>query len=261
MSKTKIYVAVPTTGTVSDMHPHCFRQWEREYGDRIEFVYPKSIVQRKFHDFARNAMVEDFLATDCDILWFVDSDVVPPPNVLDLVTKHGDFWELAGAPYPVFMQPAGYDGPQAVLCVYKSDATGMHAARVPSEGTAFVDGLATGCLFIRREVFLAMSKPYFEFKFEHETRHVTEGEDLGFCRKAHELGYQFFTDYSMVCKHYKTVDLLDVNNYAVEFAQASVEAYDAQIRPQVEALVEKVKTLSAEKRATKSSLILPPGLI
>jgi len=93
MKKTKVYVAIPSVGTVSDLMPYAFRQYEREYGDRIEFVYPKHCVQRKFHDFARNAMVDDFLETDCDILWFLDSDVVPPPHVLDLITKYGEHWE------------------------------------------------------------------------------------------------------------------------------------------------------------------------
>jgi hypothetical protein len=148
--KTKVYVGIPTIGTVSDMHAYAFRQLEKDYGDKIEFVYPKHCVQRKMHDFARNAIVEDFLATDCEILWFLDSDVVPPPHVLDLITKHGEHWELAGAPYPVFMTPPGYQSPQVVMCVYTADETGLHASKVPYEGTKFVDGLATGCIFTLR---------------------------------------------------------------------------------------------------------------
>lgn len=251
MKKTKVYVAIPSVGTVSDLMPYAFRQYEREYGDRIEFVYPKHCVQRKFHDFARNAMVDDFLETDCDILWFLDSDVVPPPHVLDLITKYGEHWELAGAPYPVFMTPTGHSGPQVVMCVYMADETGMHAAKVPYSGTGFVDGLATGCIFIKREVFAQLEKPYFEFQFDSTSRQLTIGEDLGFCAKVNRLGYKFFTDFDMVCAHYKTVNLLDVNNYAIEYAQRAVNSYDEEIRPKIEMLKGLLKGKS------KSGLILP----
>ncbi len=255
MAKIKLYVAVPSIGTVCDVQTYALRQLERDYGDRIEFVYPANCTHRKFHDFARNEMVEDFLKSDCDLIWFLDSDVSPPPHVLDLVTKYGEHWDLAGAPYPVFMTPEGYSGPQVVMCVYTNDGFGMHASKVPYTGTAMVDGLATGCLFIKREVFSKLSKPYFEFKFSPESKQLTEGEDLGFCRKVNELGYKFFTDFSMVCKHYKTVDLLEVNNYAISYANEAVKAYDAGIRPQVEALAAKYREATAGR--SKSGLILP----
>lgn len=261
MKKTKIYVAIPSVGSVSDIQPYSFREWEKTYGDQIEFVYPKYCVQRKFHDFARNAMVEDFLATDCDIMWFLDSDVVPPPNVLDLVTKYGDHWELAGAPYPVFMTPEGYNGPQIVMCVYTADETGLHASQVPYSGTQFVDGLATGCIFIKREVFSQLQKPYFEFKFDPTTRQLTEGEDLGFCAKVNKVGYKFFTDFSMVCAHYKHVNLLDVNNYAIEYANTSVLSYDKKIKEQVQvalkASYQRGVDQGALKGRTNGGIIIP----
>lgn len=264
MKKTKIYVAIPTMGEVVDVMMYAFRQYERDYGDRIEFVYPEHCVQRRWHDFARNAIVEDFLKTDADMLWFLDSDIIPPPNVLDLVTDHGQHWDMAGAPYPVFMTVPNRIGPQVVMCVYNRDENGgMHTVDVPTEGRGFVDGMATGCIFIKREVFAKLQKPYFEFKFDPETRKMTEGEDLGFCRKTSELGLKFFTDFSMACGHVKKVNLLDVNNYAIQFANQSVKTYDNQVRDQVVALAKKVKEQAmqlAELKKPKSGLILPDRL-
>lgn len=261
MKKTKLYMGLPSTGDRSDFQTYVLRDLEKKYGDKIEFVYPEHCTFRKFHDFARNAIVDEFLATDCDILWFLDSDIAPPPHVLDLITEHGEMWDLAGAPYPVFMTPEGYKGPQIVMCVYRSDDTGLHAAAVPQNGTAMVDGLATGCLFIKRDVLTKLSKPYFEFVFDKETRNLTEGEDLGFCRKVNDLGYKFFTDYSMVCKHYKHVDLLEVNNYAIDYSNQSVLAYDATIRPTVERLIKRNKELTdalvAAQGKTRSGLYIP----
>lgn len=261
--KTKVYVGIPSTGTVADIIPHALRQYEREYGDKIEFIYPASCVHRKFHDFARNEIVEDFLKTEADILWFLDSDIVPPPHLFDLITKHGEHWELAGAPYPVFMTPSGYKSPQVVMCVYTADETGLHASKVPFEGQRFVDGLATGCLFIKREVFKQLAKPYFEFKFDAVNRSMTEGEDLGFCKKVNELGYKFFTDFSMVCGHYKdNINLIDVNAYAIQYAKHAIESYDAQIREQIKAAVNVAyeKGLKEGQKPQKT-IIAPNGMI
>jgi hypothetical protein len=261
MKRTKVFVAVPTTGSICDGQVYALRDIERNYADQIELIYPEKCVQRKFHDYARNGMVEEFLASEADIMWFLDSDIIPAPHVLDLVTKYGEHWELAGAPYPVFMSPKAGESPQVVYCIFREDAGGLHAASVPMEGQEFVDGIATGCIFIKREIFAQLERPFFEFKFD-EQRRIVEGEDLGFCRKVNALGYKFFTDYSMVCAHFKTVNLLDVNNYAVDYAKKSIAAYDAQVRPQMVKLAEAVDRLKKQKteEKPKSSLILPEYL-
>lgn len=251
MEKIKLYCAVPTMGTVSDSQTYFWRAAEKKYGDRIEFIWPEQCWRRIFHDYARNEQVEEFLKSQADILFFLDSDVTPPDDLFDIVLDH-EKWQLAGAAYPVFMTPAGLDRPQVTFTVYKGKAGGgLGAAEMPSEGTGFVDGLATGCMFIKRDVFKHLAKPYFEFKFDAETRLMTEGEDLGFCLKVNALGYKFYTDYSKVCKHQKTVCLLEMNNYAMEYARRSVEQYDAMIRPQLNELAARLKA------KPKSKLLFP----
>ncbi len=239
MKKTKIYVAIPTTSGVVDSQVYLLREIEKLYSDKIELVYPEGVVRRIFHDFARNKMAEDFLASDCDILWFLDSDITPPKHVLDLVVLHSAKWKIAGLTYPVFMKPPGSDILEVVYTAYKKNpSTGnMGLCAVPKEGTDLLDGLATGCLFIKREVLESLKRPYFEFKFSEIDREVKEGEDLGFCRKAHELGYKFFTDFSMTCRHQKNVDLMDVNNYAIQYSNRNVLAYDKAIKAQVQEAV------------------------
>jgi hypothetical protein len=76
--KWRVYMGVPSTGGINDFLPYMVREWEKRYSDDIEFVWPDVLCQRIFHDAARQGIVEDFLKTDCDILWFIDSDVVPP---------------------------------------------------------------------------------------------------------------------------------------------------------------------------------------
>lgn len=259
MKKIRMYMGIPSNGNVVDFQGYMLRELQRRYADEIEFVFPKDCYQRIFHDYARNEIVEEFMASGCDVLWFLDSDVVSQPHVLDLITLHWDKWVVAGAPYPVFMSQPGEQMRQIVYTVYKgNNGVGMHPSTVPYSGVDYVDGMATGCLFIKREVFEKLKKPYFEFKFDPETRRMNQGEDLGFCIKLSELGIKVFTDYSMVCKHYKTVDLTELNNYAITFANKAVKAYDSQIRGQIEQLKERLQARPAPRPA--SGLILPDHL-
>lgn len=244
-------MGLPSTGGREDSQNYVLRMLEKKYADKIEFVYPELCVSRIFHDHARNVYMEQFLKSDCDIMWFLDSDVVPPSNILDLITEHGDKWKLAGCAYPVWMTPPGYDTKQVVFTVYRKVNGNLSAAHIPMQGTDFVDGIATGCLFIHREVAEKLKKPYFEFKYNPENRDIVEGEDLGFCKKVNELGYQFFIDFSMVSHHFKKVSLLEVNNYAMQLAQKAVVANDRMIRQAIAK-----KKLAAPQKQT-SRLILP----
>jgi hypothetical protein len=275
MSRIRIYMGICSTGDRIDLQTYLFRDLQERYGDRVELVFPDECIHRIFHDRARNDVVEEFLASGCDVLWFLDSDVCPPKTILDLIVNHWDKWQVAGAPYPLWMVPPG-SAPGSGSCVlytaYKGVVEGAKAitmAAVPYSGTDWVDALATGCMFIKREVFASLSKPYFEFKFDQETRRITEGEDLGFCLKLHKLGIKCFIDYGMVCKHYKRVCLLDVQNYATDMSNSKVLQYDAEIRSQVEAACraayEKGKqdaqlAASVTQSARKSGLILPKNL-
>jgi hypothetical protein len=263
-SKTKVYVAVPTVGNIVDSQVYALREIEEKYKEHIEFVYPSQCVRRVFHDFARSELANDFMASDADILWFLDSDVTPPAHVMDLVAVHKDKWKAAGATYPVFMSPGNGDHMEVVLTVYRTNpATGaLSLASCPPSGTDFVDGLATGCMFIKREVLEQLERPYFEFKFDPKTRNMSEGEDLGFCRKLAALGIKFFTDFSMVCNHRKTVDLLDVNNYAIMYSNRNVESYLSGIKADLATAIKQAYQrglADGGKRAEKpqSSIWLP----
>jgi hypothetical protein len=231
---------------------------EKKYGDRIEFVYPEIYVGRIFHDFARNEYVSQFLKTDCDVLFFLDSDIVPPENLFDLITVHGDKWELSGAPYPVWMHQSGFEGPQITYTVYRDLGDGkLTYSPIPNEGIDFVAGIATGCLFIKRNILEGMAKPYFEFKYDPETRNITEGEDLGFCFKMTKLGKRFFIDYGMVCHHFKQVSLLDVQNFIEHEKTQIIDTCDKEIRRIV--AKKQLEKMAAKPRieTPKTHLILP----
>lgn len=257
--KIKVYCGFPSVGTTVTSQWGAMRQIEKEYGDRIEFVYPEKTVYRIFHDFARNEIVKEFLATDCDVLFMLDSDIVPPSRIMTLITEHYDQWQISGAAYPIWMSD------QIMFTVYgkpdhRDDTLELiDMPRTSTPQTAYVDGLATGCLLIKREIFDHVEMPYFEFKYDKD-RKMTVGEDLGFALKLAKKGIKFFTDYSLVCKHYKNVDLLDVSNYTVDYSNHNVKEYDKNIKEKVMALVEQNRQLKELLQKTQDTRRKPSGL-
>lgn len=254
--KWRVFMGIPSNGSVSDFQGYMFRDLAERYKDEVELVFPEQLCQRIFHDAAREGIVQDFLSTDCDILWWVDSDICPPKHVLDLVTMHGDKWQCAGAPYPVFMASPGEDVRQVIFQVYKTigpdpltSQPRLAPTDCPNDGSAFVDGLATGCLMIKREVFEKLERPYFEFKYDPITRMPIQGEDIGFMLKMHKLGIKFFVDFSMACKHFKNnIDLLEMNNYAISYAQKCVDYQSTMIAKQVAEVEKKYWDLKEENK-------------
>lgn len=275
----KVYLGWPSTGQREDYHLYMLRDLQERYKEYVELVLPDMCVHRIFHDFARNSVVEEFLASDCDVLWMLDSDVCPPHHILDLIAHHYDKWQVAGAPYPVYQSIPGTEEMSICFTVYKGLGTdvstnnrGIKMADVPQDGTEFVDGLATGCVFIKREVFDKLEQPYFEFKFDPTSRRVKEGEDLGFAMKLADLGIKFFVDYSMACEHYKRIGLLQMNNYAIKMNNVAISKYDQQVRGQVEQAIQAAYQAGLKKgkeqavpsgqlpAKAKSNLILPSHL-
>lgn len=270
--KWKVFMSLPSNGTVVDFQAYMLREIEKRYSDEVELVYPEQLCQRIFHDASRNGIVEDFLLTDCDVMWSLDSDIVPAKHVLDLLTMHGDKWQVAGAPYPIFMAQPGESQRMVVITAYKqmdphpeTKKPRIAPCSVPDEGAEFVDGLATGCLFVKREVFEKLERPYFEFKYDPITRQPIEGEDIGFCLKMLRLGIRFFTDYSMVCKHYKNnLDLLEINNYAVALCNKHIEVYKREmdkVKSQLVEVANRFQKIAAKNKELESLVSRPSALV
>lgn len=274
--KRKIFLGLPSLGTRADTQVAYLRDHEKLYKDKIEFVYSNVVATRIFHDYARNEIVEEFLKTDCDAIWFIDADICPPPDLLSFVLQHWDEWEASGACYPIFCALPGKEDRSPMVqftayngIAYNDDGTakGIRLTAVPRDGDKqWIDALATGCMFLKRSVFDKLERPFFEFKYNEKTRAIKEGEDLGFCLKLNKVGIRFLTDLGMVCKHYKNVCLLDVNNYAMEMANAKLLEYDKDVRQKIEqglaaaeqrGRMKALEEMRMQKEKQKSGLILP----
>jgi hypothetical protein len=135
----------------------------------------------------REQVAEDFLKTDCTHLFFVDSDVLFQPEVLDKLLA--DDKDIVGAQYN---RRVDKEGVPVVATRYQMNPGDQLPPRVFKNYA-----VATGCLLIKREVFNKIPKPWFF----HGTEEAPRGEDIYFSDKATANKIDIFIDGSIECGH------------------------------------------------------------
>lgn len=175
-------------------------------------VYNESLITR-----ARNALVYEFEKTDCDALLFIDSDHwFDADHVVKMIESGVD---LIGAIYP--MKNINWDMVRNAALQGKEDLSlysGFFSANLPKGQVTIkldepleVVNVATGMMFIRRNVFEAMKprcKTYAHhgatgaidfnqsvteyFATEVDENGILLSEDYYFCRKWQDLGNKVY---------------------------------------------------------------------
>lgn len=216
----KVMVAVPTLmHAMTDGIAQFAWELGKANGRGIEFDFRtksgSSIVAFTV-EWQRNKIVADFLKTDCEALWFVDSDVIPTENSFELLRVDAP---IAGGIYPI----PGYNMKNDIPLIwsfYNKIDTGVFDYQpipLPEDGPTLVacEGLGTGCMIIERKVLedarLRLG-PDEEgvpaiFRTKRSLAGKCEGtDDLDFCYRATELGYKMIAHTGLRWDHIKTVE-------------------------------------------------------
>ena len=68
------------------------------------------------------------------------------------------------------------------------------------------DFCGCGMMLVKMDVFLKLEWPWWKDEFAPGVK--TMGEDLYFCQKARDAGYDIWVDPMAKCNHFRAVDLL-----------------------------------------------------
>ena len=150
---------------------------------------------------------KDFLPSDADVLWFVDSDTIPPQTLkwLPLVQD----CDVFGLPYrgytprDVYWHVFKYMGVKKGKRHYGS----IQRKDWPTSPTMEVDALGTGCTLIHRRVFEAM--PKYPFNLIRNDDWTVGTEDMNFCYEARKKGFKVWASTKYTCGHVKDINLKD----------------------------------------------------
>jgi GT2 family glycosyltransferase len=138
---------------------------------------------------AREEAVKYLLTTDADYILFLDSDMMPPADMLVKLIEHDK---------PIVSALAFRRVPEYEPCIYKAinDTEATVYTDYP-KGLIEVAGVGMACCLIKREVFEQVPGPwYMPGKL---------GEDLSFCKRVRDAGIPIHVDTNLVCGHVGTV--------------------------------------------------------
>lgn len=152
-------------------------------------------------DDARNAVAREFLASDCTHLMFLDADVSwEPQAIVQLCQRDKD---IVGGVYP-YRRDGGEAMPVRLMDASK---------RIDADGLLEVDGLPTGFMMIRREVFEEMAPMVPVYFDKTEKTHMffdrpdpdangtRWGGDIAFCNRWKALGGKLYADAELRLGH------------------------------------------------------------
>jgi len=216
-----ILIAVPHTGVLrAELVAYLLNVVARNAGNK-RFRISVDLSWGMPVDSNRNSIAKKLLGTDNEWLLTIDSDIGPPPMVLEELMSHGKKvvgavcwssmggeeggrWESFGIPYPVIMS--------------KSPKGGWNVDREAAsseERLVECDSGSTACLLLHREVLEAIEPPWFRLQYDEDGL-CNAGEDFTFFDKVKAKGYGVYVDLALQCGHYKIVDIKRLNELLAE---------------------------------------------
>jgi glycosyltransferase involved in cell wall biosynthesis len=147
----------------------------------------------------RNNLVKTALDIKADYLLFVDADMRFPKDTLKILMAHDK--DIIGVNATTRSEPVkptaknmqiNEDNSIDWMPIYSNAKTGIEMA----------DGIGCGVMLIKRKVIEGMEEPYFYFEQLPGNRIL--GEDIYFCVKAKDAGFDTWVDHDL-SKHIKHI--------------------------------------------------------
>ncbi|HLD58408.1 MAG TPA: hypothetical protein VI977_02080 [archaeon] len=194
--KVKIGICIPLYNQVPSVFfihfVSFFVETARKYSLEI-FQVDSTVV-----DVARNVLVENFLQSDCTHMLFLDSDMVFPPDIVELLLKRDK--DVVSGLY--FLR-------KMLLPCFRffKDGNYQSSYDFPKDSLIKVDACGLGCILIKRKVLEKISeqnpgKPFFFTKYEQGSRVKIMGEDTVFCELVKKAGFEIFVDTGIILGHF-----------------------------------------------------------
>lgn len=142
----------------------------------------------------RDKIILKALKTDYTHVFFIDTDVCFSSSVLErLLSRNKD---IVGAIYNLRKLPLE---PIIRMTNDKGEMVSGKQEDLPKD-LFKAYALGTGCMLIKLDVFRNIKRPWFFYeKWDDENEGM--GEDIWFCKRAHEAGYDVFCDPTVQIGH------------------------------------------------------------
>lgn len=143
---------------------------------------------------ARNELVLEALEKGFDYLLFLDTDMLFPNNIIDLLLNMKK--DIASALY------FSKNPPYRPIIRKKHGNSYAVVKQVDLNKIIEVDAVGFGSILIKRQVFEKIQEkeglPFFQLM---DARDIPVGEDVYFCEKAGKAGFKIFVNTGLICGH------------------------------------------------------------
>ena len=178
------------------------------------------ITDRTLVHTARNVLAKEFLQTESEWAFWMDSDMILEPRTIDVMLTWADklkakmltgiYYQRMGDHKPLVLKHSVKSqdgtvlrsgGPDAYVMVFPEGVGGL-----PFK----VDTAGFGCVLMHRSVLEAMTEPYFIFDFVKDDKGKTleMSEDFYFFREAEKLGFDLWAVPELNCGHLGTAPVI-----------------------------------------------------
>lgn len=201
MKKTFGLVGVPTFGEVSI--EWAINKSHLSVGLAVYVI--DMFIKDKRVDVAKNELCQTALDNNCDWVFLLDDDVLPPTETIMKMIKlwrdrddckiiNGVYWSKSNPPVPLMFRDH-----------MRGSYMNWHVGDLVE-----VDSAGAGCTFIDTEVLKKLEKPWFNVDYTYRSPEVENQpsgpdmattEDLYFYKKARDAGYKVWVDTSLQCQH------------------------------------------------------------
>ncbi len=140
----------------------------------------------------RNKLVETAIENKADYLLFVDADMRFPKDTLKILMAHDK--DIIGVNATTRSEPVK---PTAKNFIVNQDQSvdWLPIYSNAMSGISKADGIGCGVMLVKTKVFKAMEEPYFYF--EQLGNNKILGEDIYFCIKAKDEGFDTWVDHDL----------------------------------------------------------------
>jgi FkbM family methyltransferase len=215
----KILIAIPTAKYIEVETFKSIYDLEVPEGYEVDFQYFYGYLI----DQVRN-LIGDWVVNGYDYLFSVDSDISFKPDTLKKLLESDK--DVIGGVYRQRL-------PEQHLEVYDSNYHRMNWDQIVGE-VKQIGALGFGCVLIKKQVFLDIGYPWFEYK-SALTHDKTLSEDVDFCKKAKSKNHDVWVDPSILCGHHgattftvDTTPTVNVSNVQTRLKQL----HDTNLFPQ-----------------------------
>lgn len=200
--RKRILIAIPCK---NDIQADTFKSiYDLEIPDGFEtefqYFYGYAIAQ------VRNLIANWMVNGPYDYLLAVDHDMILPKDTLIKMIQHDkDF--VSG----VYRQRL----PEQHIELYDSNYVRLPIENVTGD-LLRIGASGFGCVLIKKQVFQKLTFPHFEYHENPDSSKIFS-EDVDFCKKANEAGFELYADTSILCGH------IGEQIYTVELAKNPIK--------------------------------------